>query len=427
MIGSIARVAVAEGLASVGRRAADRLTEGLRRQLLLLRGNRGRGRQCAVLNASALAPSARLGGLPLQLRARLSEERSLRHVAFLHPGTLEAGGGAVRTARFGATSAAVDPAFESAVDEAMAFTGARALHVEGLAGLPLDSLHRLADRGVELIVSLHDFAAFCPLPHLLESSTGEFCEYSTDAERCGRCLSHVSRGDAATLTARRRSARTLLERALAVVVPSAFLRDRHRDLFALPHLAAVVIEPGLDLHPLGRRPTHEGLRIAFAGNVQRQKGAHLLIETIRACPREDVRFHVFGGGDALLLRSLRSLPRISVHGYYRGGSLPRLLTRHAIDLVLLPSIVPESFGLTLSECWHAGVPAAVFDHGAMAERIGREGGGWVLPRSGAALAGFVERWCADPVELPVPALVPTGEDAARKHVALYRELGLHDA
>ena len=63
-----------------------------------------------------------------------------------------------------------------------------------------------------------------------------------------------------------------------------------------------------------------------------------------------------------------------MRGYYRAGSLPGLLRRESVDLALLLSIWPESYGITLDECRAAGVPVVAFDHGAMGERLRWEGG-----------------------------------------------------
>src|SRR5437660_636996 len=79
------------------------------------------------------------------------------------------------------------------------------------------------------------------------------------------------------------------------------------------------------------------------------------------------------------LRSLRAMKNVKVHGYYPAGTLPFLLRRHGIGLVLAPSVVPEAFCLTISEAWAAGAAVAAFDVGAQGERIRRQGGGWVAP------------------------------------------------
>ena len=359
MIGTAMRVARAEGLRSAARRARERIEERVRREIALARGAFSDPGHAPLLNVLAASPASRLGGLQIQLAARLREESALRPVAFVHPGVLEMSSKAWRA---------------RTITEALAHTRARAIVLEGATNMPaLDA---------DVILVLHDLA-------MLDNLSG----------------------------------RELLQRARAIIFPSAFLRDRHREHFDLPRLDAHVIEPGL---PRVALPRGNGARIAYAGSVKRHKGGHLLPEIVAAFPRH--RFHVFGGGDSDLLAPLRRLPNVSVHGYYRAGELPSLLARHDIGLTLLPSMVPEAFGLTLSESWSAGVPAVAFDHGAQAERIRRDGGGWLAPldRGARGIIAIVQRWLSGERTAAVPRAIATSRDAAIAHVALYRSLGLLD-
>jgi glycosyltransferase involved in cell wall biosynthesis len=169
--------------------------------------------------------------------------------------------------------------------------------------------------------------------------------------------------------------------------------------------------------------------VALVGAATEMKGAALMPGIVRAA--EGLRFTVLGGGDAALLRGLRRLPRTRVRGYYRAGSLPRQLGARRADVALLLSQVPESYALTLDECWRAGVPVVAFDHGAVAERISRLGGGVLVPLARGA-GGIAEALCAlrdgsrprPPV--PPPAALTTPAQAARAHLLLYRQLGLLD-
>jgi hypothetical protein len=48
-------------------------------------------------------------------------------------------------------------------------------------------------------------------------------------------------------------------------------------------------------------------------------------------------------------------------------------------VAFIPSIWPETWCFALTRAWQAGLPAAVFDIGAQAERTRRTGRGWPLP------------------------------------------------
>jgi len=330
---AIVRVIQGEGIKSAMTRAAERFAEHFERRAYVPR------RGVALLNAGSIA--RRNGGVQVQLAARLAEERALRPIALVEDGDFE---------------------------RALSTTGARALQIDGTSGVDCDALLRLIARGVDVILSLHDF----------------------------------------TMTNRE-----LLQSARAVIFPSQFLRDAYREFVMRD---AVVIEPS---GPLSNIVT-EGRGVAFAGAVKRHKGAHLLPDLAA----RGIALHVFGGGDVDLLRALRRQRNVVVHGYYRAGTLASLLARHRIGLVLLPSIVPEAFSLTLSETWRAGSLAAAFDLGAQGERL-RHGGGWLAPLdSGAAgLASIAERFLAGE-SVPRVSVTATPQSAAREHVALYRRLGI---
>ena len=428
MIGTIAGVIRAEGLGSALRRAQERIAETLRIRSMRARRMLVKGHAAALLNVSVQGPFVRLGGVPIQMTSRLREEQTLRVVALLYPGILEVSSFAQRAPHFAPTSALFDAGFERAVDEALRATGARAMHIEGTAGLPIGSILKMANAGLDLILGIHDFSLFCARPHLIEEPSGVFCDYSTDADRCHRCLLQTSNAGPNDQANRRSTARQLLAAARAVVFPSEFLRDRHRELFALPDLAAHVIEPASVNGGTVRRKTGGRRRIAYAGSVKHHKGAHLLPEVIAAFANDGVDWHVFGGGDEELLRGVRRLPHTTVHGYYRAGTLPALLAHHAIDLGLLPSIWPESYCFTLSECWRAGVPVVSFAHGAIAERITRNGGGWLAPldEGSVGIAKIVRRWLAGDLTTVVPTSSTSPRDAALAHVALFRSLGVLD-
>jgi len=100
-----------------------------------------------------------------------------------------------------------------------------------------------------------------------------------------------------------------------------------------------------------------------------------------------------------------------------------------VDVALLLSLVPESYGMTLDECWRAGVPVVAFDHGAIAERVRRLGGGVLVPlESGASGVAEVLRALRDGTtprpDVPLPAALTTPAQAARTHLLLYRRLDL---
>ncbi|MGH9361090.1 MAG: glycosyltransferase, partial [Thermoanaerobaculia bacterium] len=172
--------------------------------------------------------------------------------------------------------------------------------------------------------------------------------------------------------------------------PSEFLRRTHLELFPTldPARQRVVAPEPVATAPARRRaPRNPPRHLAYVGSVMPHKGALVFAEVVRRLAEArpaGVRWSVYGGGDEELLADLRRLPGVRVRGYYRSGSLPGLLVADEVDLALLLSIVPESYGFTLSECRAAGVPVVAFDLGALGERLLAEGGGRLVPLEAGA-------------------------------------------
>lgn len=422
------RVLRAEGPRAVRDRALDRLAEERRRRSFT--GSPLPRLSIPVLNLATAAPAARLGGVQAQLLHRVEAEAALRPLALLYPDggshrlEVEAGGSR-RALQLGGN-------FESAVETAAGSTGTRALHVEGLAGLPMDSLLALHRRGLRLILSLHDFSPFCPRPHLLEHPVLRFCHYSRDMDRCGFCLRQDWPVDGDWQAGRRELAAELLAAAEALVFPSDFLRRTYRDLFpTLDPGRQHVIEPAAAWEPVPPRPSPAVpiRHVALVGGVQVHKGALAFEELVRRlADRADLHWSAYGGGDAAILERLRRLPGMEVRGYYRSGSLPTLLRRDQVDLALLLSIVPETYSLVLTECQAAGVPVLAFDLGAPGDRLRAEGGGLLVPLDSGAegAAALLRDLLEGRVSLP-PLSTPPESNARRVAEAwlrLYRDLGL---
>jgi glycosyltransferase involved in cell wall biosynthesis len=424
-----------EGIAAAVDRARDRVQEW-RAARRATRAESAALGPTAVLDVLGFPPVARLGGVPLQLRNRHAHERALRPVALLAPW---GGGWRVdwRDARDhrvldwdapGPGAAALeDAAFEDALGRARSAVGAGAIHFEGLAGVPPRSALRVA-RGSRLVVTVHDFTPYCPRPHLWEGPAARFCAFSRDEARCHACLSADFDRPRGFERDWRAAMADLLAAADAIVFPSAYLREAWRALLpALDRKRQHVVEPGaMEAEPVAPPPAEPVRRVALVGASTAAKGAALLPDVVRAA--DGLRFTVLGGGDADILRALRRLPRTRVRGYYRAGALPRQLAGRGIGVALILSLVPESYGMTLDECWQAGVPVVAFDHGAIAERVRRLGGGVLVPLERGAL-GIAEalralRDGAPRPDVPPRAALTTPAQAARTHVLLYRRLGL---
>ncbi len=393
----------AEGLRAVVDRALDhrRYRRRGRAALLPAAGLAPAALRSATLHLLANPPRPWLGGVEAQLAVRRRQARAAAPFALAYR---EAGGLVLevqersqsRTWRLPAT---VDGAgsLSAGLTRAAAFVGAERVAVENLAGLPFGELLALRQGGLQLRLRCHDFAAFCRRPHLMDSGSASFCGYSTDLERCGRCLGALP----AVQAEYRRQAAALLDAADELSFASEFLRRRLSELYELPPGVPQLVEPPAWEPPArlpARRPRQGPLRLAFVGSAGPHKGSRVFLALLAALAPEErrrLRFFAFGGGEPAELLAFR-WAGVTVRGYYRFGSLPHRLRRAGIDLALLLSVMAETHCLVLDECRAAGVPVLAFDHGALGERVRTGGGGQLAAPVGdvAALLAALRQWVA---------------------------------
>jgi glycosyltransferase involved in cell wall biosynthesis len=387
-----------------------------------------------IVNLLGTPPARRLGGVQTQLLARLAEETRSRPVALLYP---DANGlrldaetrGRRRSLRHprgnpGPEPAPRDDAFEEAARDLLRRSGARAIHVENLPGLPARSLARLGETW-PIVVSVHDFSPICPRTDLVERPALAFCGYGAADERCLRCLAADREVPPSLPGEHRDAARELLAAARAVVVPSEFLRSTL--LGRVPGLDPSrfrVVAPDAPPALPAPRESRPVRHVALVGAVTVQKGSRVFSDVRRALAARfpGVRWSAFGKGDPGELSRLRAAG-IRVRGYYRAGTLPARLRTEQVDLALALSITPESYALAVDECLAAGVPVVAFDHGAPAERLRGTPGRLVAPEEGPA--GVIAAVSAILAAGAVGAAPPAARSgsAAERHIALYDSLG----
>jgi len=237
-----------------------------------------------------------------------------------------------------------------------------------------------------------------------------------------------------------------LSGAAAVLAPSGFVRDLAAQHF--PGVRCDVIPPGIDSSRLRAAASippdfaahAPALRVAVVGAIGPHKGSAPLAALVDRLNGSGIGIVVIGYTDSQLRRGWSTPGRYYVHGPYVDEELPALLRAYAVEVVLFPNRLPESFSYTLSEVWAAGVPVIVPEDGALMERVATHGGGWILtaPFSPNEAAALLKRLLApgsaaersrvksriDPRD---PARIPTLEAMARDIDALYRRFGLAPA
>jgi glycosyltransferase involved in cell wall biosynthesis len=298
------------------------------------------------------------------------------------------------------------------VAKAVRISGARVVHAHNLG--PLFGWRALAAaraQGARVVLHLHQYRLVC--------ATG-VC--FTDGRECTRChgrntlpgVIHNCRGSRSEALAYGASLalwqRRLSEQADAVIVPSAFARERLRELGAPLDFERVhVLPPPVRMvndsesvistsgesaaqaseDSVGRASSGQaaGTYALVVSRLAPEKGVDVAID---ACRIAGVRLVVAGDGpehDALRARAGDGDVRFA--GRVDDAELRRL--RAGAALAIVPSRSAETFGMAAAEAMAAGVPVVASRVGALPELV--EGAGLVEPGDATALAEAIgRRW-----------------------------------
>lgn len=72
------------------------------------------------------------------------------------------------------------------------------------------------------------------------------------------------------------------------------------------------------------------------------------------------------------------MSNVKVLGRYNGSELQNILQKSEVQVVLFPSVCPETFSYVIQELMQIEVPVACFDVGAPADRIREYGRGAII-------------------------------------------------
>ena len=273
--------------------------------------------------------------------------------------------------------------------------GARVVHAHNLQpALGWRALAAARAAGARVVLHLHQYRLVCAIGVCFR-----------DGAECTRCHGRNTlpgvrlncRGSRAEAVAYGLSLalwqRRLLAQADAVIVPSAFARERLRLLGApLPWQRVRVLPPPLRPPPkaggdgAGSPPQQYALAVS---RLAPEKGLDVAID---ACRLAGIALVIAGEGPELgALRSRAGGQPVRFLGRVDGERLAEL--RAGAAIVLAPSRSAETFGLAVAEAMAAGVPVAASRIGALPELVEEEG---LVPANDAkAMAGTIARLAGD--------------------------------
>ncbi|MGN0902530.1 MAG: glycosyltransferase [Succinivibrio sp.] len=135
-----------------------------------------------------------------------------------------------------------------------------------------------------------------------------------------------------------------------------------------PELEAIIKVIPHKVMPLEKAnvPHHTGVNIGILGNIASvSKGLDVVNQLIKKIEESyDTRLVVLGS-----MLDTKTTDKVTVTGPYSREELPKLVERYEVDVILIPSVWPETFSYTTSEAIKMGVKTVCFDLGAQADKV----------------------------------------------------------
>lgn len=256
------------------------------------------------------------------------------------------------------------------------------IHVHHTIGLFWDIFDEAFKRNIPVIYTFHDYYSLCPSINLITNEKklcdGEACHLCDNC--CYSCLD---------IRNWQKEISNRLKKCRKLYTPTESARKVITNVFS--ELPIVVKEHGyeiptiLDVPPVNQKT--ESFNIAFVGGISDIKGVDYLKGIQKAIKGSDIQMHLFGTTSSCRYNS--SQENYYCHGTYNRKELPALFAQHNIKLVMMLSVVKETFSYTLSESFACRIPVLAFDLGAVGERVKRNDLGFLLP-AGSSVATVVK-------------------------------------
>ncbi|MGN6186654.1 MAG: glycosyltransferase [Thermoanaerobaculia bacterium] len=298
------------------------------------------------------------------------------------------------------------------------------VHIHHLAGHAF-SLARVAKwMRIPVVMQIQDWWFVCARVNQLHRD-GDRCS-GPALTKCSNCatLTRLPLLNTPLHLLRRNEARRALASADAFIAGSKAIRDDYADV--LPKSTPFHVIPyGVDLIApnINRVPAQRPIRFGMVGAILPHKGVHIAAETMRGFTSDEAELQVWGNPNAApeYAESLRTVNGVQLRGAFRDEEKARIFA--SMDVLLVPSIGLESFGLAAREAMVCGVPVIASEGGALSEM---QAGAFVPPNDVDALRNVMRRVVDDPSildrwreELPVPK---RSDEHAREIAKVYESV-----
>jgi glycosyltransferase involved in cell wall biosynthesis len=251
--------------------------------------------------------------------------------------------------------------------------------------------------GVPVVLELHDFFMLCPRIHLQRRS-GELCGGPEGGSACARHCFGDQADPELRWALRSRSFADAVRAADKVLAPSQFVAEAFAAARGHDRPIHVVDNAVAPLGPVLRPEPEPGapLRLASIGVTVEHKGFQVVVEALRLAALPSASYTIFGVALPPLSGELHDAAdrvpglELSLANGFAPAHLPVLLAD--ADVLVVPSIVPETYSIVAREAFACGLPVIASRIGALPTAIRPDDNGWLFePGDATDLAELLRR------------------------------------
>jgi glycosyltransferase involved in cell wall biosynthesis len=254
----------------------------------------------------------------------------------------------------------------------------------------LERIIRLKNKkNIEVDLKIHDYHPICPSPHLLDHQQ-KYCGVPEKFEVCNSCINKLG-GWYHSYIAKNERAKTIDEwRApfrnfIDAVDTITFFDSTSVEILSKAYnfdSSKVRVVPHNHSHlTFTKKIKLSGpLTIGVLGHLTAIKGLDRIKELSLYIRKNNLPIKIVVVGKVVPDDSLtpENLEIISVNGEYENSLLPKIISLKGINMIFASSIIPETFGYTLSEAMSLNIPIVCYDLGAQANRVSKYKHGRVI-------------------------------------------------
>jgi len=282
------------------------------------------------------------------------------------------------------------------------------VHLNTPTDVTLSAFDAVKKLNLPLIFTAHDYLLLCRRFILLHK-TGEICTEKNINKLCKpyRLLTKNIAGNKPDV----------------VIFPSEFILRMFRDNGFFQKTKKVILPNPIRLNNIdsGKKNTvirKPGLNILYVGSLTRHKGIQILIEALKLIKNDFVRLTIVGSGryKNKLENLANSDKRITFHERIPNSEIESCYNES--DVLVVPSVSNEIFGIVILEAFRAGVPVIASRIGGIPEIVKNNYNGFLFePGDTCQLKEILENILKNP-----DVLVELGNNA-RNYVKQYEISG----